>query len=166
MEMLVSRDWLRRKIEADPDIENDVGNPIEALEDIGMFLPAELSSEDEEIVELKHVFGVLIRQLRRSEQLTIEELARKARIEIEELKLVEHDPHYRPRPRVVHQLAEYFDVPSRSLMKLSGATISRDRALQEHAMKFAAKSDDLSKLTQEEQILLNEFVKYLALEVH
>jgi len=164
MEMLVSRDWLRRKIEADPDTENEAGWPAEAIDNIGMFLPTELVSEGGSVVELKHAFGVLIHQLRRRDQVSVAVLATKARIDAEEIKLIEWDPNYRPRPRTVHQLAEYFEMPVRAMMKLSGATVTRDEALKEEAVKFAAKSDDLSKLTKDEQRVLESFVKYLVIE--
>ncbi len=137
MEMLISQDWLRRKVELDPDMDTDAGPAINVLESIGMFLPADLSSVDQgKVVRLVEAFGVLVRQLRR-------------------------DPHHRPRPRVVHQLATVFGVPERSLMKLSGATITKDHDFEEEAMRFAAKSDDMSKLSREEQRALNDYVKYL-----
>lgn len=52
-------------------------------------------------------------------------------------------------------------VPERSLLKLSGAAVTRDEGFAEEAMRFAAKSDDMSKLSREEQRVLNEYVKYL-----
>ncbi|WP_210191825.1 helix-turn-helix domain-containing protein [Rhizobium esperanzae] len=163
MEMLVSRDWLRRKIESDPDTDNDAGWPIEAVDNIGMFLPSELVSDVGNVVELKHAFGVFIRQLRRRDQLSVEALAEKARVEAREIRLIELDPNYKPRPRTVHQLAEHFAMPPQALMKLSGATVTRDEALWEEAQKFAAKSDDLSKLTKQERQDLEGFVKFLVL---
>ena len=162
MEMLVSRDWLRRKIDADPDIDADAGTPIGLLESIGMFLPSDLVEDGSNVVRLKHAFGVLVRQLRRREQLSIDELAAKARIDAEELRQVEQDPHFKPKPRLVHQLALVFGVSARSLMKLSGATVTRDERFEEAALRFAAKSDDLSKLTRDEQRVLNEYVKFLS----
>jgi hypothetical protein len=48
-------------------------------------------------------------------------------------------------------------------MKLSGATITRDQQLQTAAVHFAAKSNsDLTKLSRQEEELLNDFVKYLS----
>ena len=165
MEMLISPDWLRRKVESDPDIDTDAGPAIYVLESIGMFLPAELNPVDEgKVVRLVEAFGVLVRQLRRGKQWTIDELAAKARVSADDLRQIERDPHFRPRPRVVHQLAAVFGVPERALMKLSGATVTRDQAFEEEAMRFAAKSDDMSKLTREEQRVLNQYVKYLSEE--
>lgn len=164
MEMLVTRDWLRRKIESDLDIETDAGAPIAVLESVGMFLSCDPQEETSNVVQLKQAFGVLIRQLRRRDQLTLEALAKRARINAEDLRQIEHDPHFKPRPRVVHQLADVFGVPVRPLMKLSGATVARDERFEEEACRFAAKSDDLSKLSRDEQSALNEYVKFLVTE--
>jgi transcriptional regulator with XRE-family HTH domain len=164
MEMLISPDWLRRKVESDPDVDTDAGPSIKLLESIGMFLPADLipaEAEKDKTVRVVEAFGVLVRQLRRQKQWTIEELAKRARVDAEDLRHIERDPHYRPRPRVVHQLSAVYGVPERPLMKLSGATITRDHDFEEKAMRFAAKSDDMSKLSQEEQQALNDYVKYL-----
>ena len=165
MQIVKSRKWLRDKILSDPDVANDAGVPVAMLEDLGMFLSPEFSSSDEQfddnVVRLKQTFGLLIRQLRRRERLTIGELVHKATITEEELRLIEHNPHHKPRPRTVHQLAEYFQVSKMELMKLSGATLTYDEKFQEEAFRYAAKSDDLSTLTQDEQELLNEYIKFL-----
>jgi transcriptional regulator with XRE-family HTH domain len=163
MEMLISQDWLRRNIASDPDLDTDTGPSLAVLESIGMFLPDNLAVQDSgKVVRLVQAFGVLVRQLRRHRQWTVDELARRARVDVEDLRSVERDPHFRPRPRLVHQLATVFDVPERALMKLSGATITRDVHFEEEAIRFAAKSDDMSKLSKDEQRALNEYVKYLA----
>lgn len=162
MEMLISQDWLRRHTQTDPDIDIEAGPPLFLFESIGMFLPTELAKPDEsKTVNLVQAFGVLVRQLRRQKQWSVEELARRARVDAEDLRQIERDIHYRPRPRTVHQLANVFGVPERSLMKLSGATVSNDNDFEEEAIRFAAKSDDMSKLTRDEQRALHDFVKYL-----
>ena len=163
MEMLISHDWLRRNIASDPDQDTDTGPSVAVLESLGMFLPDNLSAQDDEkVARLVQAFGVLVRQLRRHRQWTVDELARRARVDVDDLRLVERDPHFRPRPRLVHQLANVFDVPEHALMKLSGSTITRDVGFKEEAIRFAAKSDDMSKLSRDEQRALNEYVKYLA----
>lgn len=165
MEMLISKEWLRRKVAGTPDIESDAGTPMAVLEDIGMFLPTDLIAGGEaKDAELGLAFGVLVRQLRRRDEMTVTELADKAQIDEAEIQSIETDPGYLPRPRTVHRVATVFKIPERAMMKLSGATVSRDTALKEAAQRFAAKSGDLSKLSREEQEALNEFVKYLIQE--
>lgn len=167
MEILISQEWLQRRIDTDPIVDTDAGAPIMVLQDIGMFLSPELVGDNAVRSErLAHSFGVLIRQLRRRDSLSIEDLAKKARIDPEHLRQVEHDPHYRAKPRLVHQLACVFEIPERSLMVLSGAMVANDNALEEQAERFAAMSDDMSQLTRDERRLLNDFVKFLAERVH
>lgn len=163
MKMQISRDLLRQKIIADSDVEADAGFPTHALEEIGMFLPPELiAANDDGTARLKEAFGALVKQLRRREQLTIEALSSKARVEENELRLIEHDPHYRPRPRTVHQLANVFKLPERAFMKLSGATITTDASFYEEAHRFAANSVDMAKLNSAERKALNEYINFLA----
>jgi transcriptional regulator with XRE-family HTH domain len=161
MEMLISQDWLRRKVESDPDMGTDAGPFINVLESIGMFLPPDLVSAEVQSPRVVEAFGVLVRQFRRHKQWTVEELARRARVDAEDLRQIERHPNVRPRPRIVHQLSEVMGVPERALLKLSGATVTRDQSFEEEAMRFAAKSDDMSKLSREEQRVLNDYVKYL-----
>ena len=167
MEILISQEWLQRRIDTDPVVDTDAGAPITVLRDIGMFLSPELVGEDPARNDrLAHSFGVLIRHLRRRDGLSIENLAKKARIDPEQLRQVEHDPHYRAKPRLVFQLASVFEIPERSLMVLSGAMVGNDNALEEEAERFAAMSDDMSQLTRDERRLLNDFVKFLSERMH
>lgn len=163
MEMLISQEWLQRGVDADPWVDTDAGAPIAVLASIGMFIAPELAAGDvAEPERASHSFGVLIRQLRRRDGLSVEKLAQKARIDADELRLVEHDPHYRAKPRMVHQLSDVFRIPERSMMTLAGAMVVNDNRIGQAAERFAAMSDDMSKLTREERKLLNDFVKFLA----
>jgi transcriptional regulator with XRE-family HTH domain len=165
MKMLISPDWLRRKIESDPDVDTDAGPSIGLMESAGMFGPTEAVSTDEaKVLRVVQAFSLLVRQLRRQHQWTIEELAKRALVDVEDLRQIERDPHYRPQPRVVHQLSTVYGVPEHPLMKLSGATVNADHDFEEKAMRFAAKSDDVSQLSDQEQQALNEYVKYLVEE--
>lgn len=165
MEMLVSQDWLQRRIDTDPWIDTDAGAPIAVLASIGMFIAPELvANEVADRERVSYSFGVFIRQLRRRDGLSIEKLAQRARIDVEELRLIEHDPHFRAKPRMVHQLSDVFKIPERSMMTLAGAMVANDNRIEEAAERFAAMSDDMSKLTREERKLLNDFVKFLAKE--
>lgn len=163
LEMLVSRDWLRGRILADPDVESDAGIPFADFEQLGMFVAPDLvrGLQDEKIVELKMAFGILLHQLRRRDRLTIAELSQRADVDEEELRRIEHDATYKPRPRTVHQLANVFGMPTAKFMKLSGATVTVDARFRAEALKYAAHSDDLSQLTDPERHLLNDFVTYL-----
>ena len=163
MKFLISRDKLRQKVTHEHDLMTEAGLPTSALEHIGMFLAPELTAaNDEETVRLKEAFGTLVRQLRRREKLALEELAAKARVAEAELHNIEHDPHHKPRPRTVHQLASIFKLPERAFMKLSGATVTNDTEFCEEAYRFAAKSDDMAHLSPAERRALNDYISFLA----
>ncbi|OBQ94272.1 hypothetical protein A9K66_27885 [Mesorhizobium sp. AA23] len=104
----------------------------------------------------------LVHQLRRKDGLSIAQLAAKIRVDAAELEKVEKDPSYIPGPRTVHQLAEFIGVSARAVEQLTAASSAQNDNLTEAAHRFAASSDDLSKLSQAERRDLNDFVKVLA----
>ena len=162
MQMLIDNNWLRRAIATDLDLECEAGGAVALLDTLGMFLPSDISPDlSEKVVEMKYAFGVFVKMLRKQSSLTVAELSTKARVAEEELRLIERDPHHKAGPRTVHHLALYFKIEPTRLMKLSGATVIANENVRETAVRFAAKSDDLSGLTSEERRMLNDFVKYV-----
>ena len=164
MKIMITKEWLRNKIEAtsEPDIE--AGIPLSWLKSLDMFLPREfidLPVDNKRMIGIKHAFGMLIRGLRKSQKLSIESLAKSASINESELRLIECDPHINAKPRTIYQLANYFNIDKKKLMLLSGNTQSCDEEVEEEALRFAAKSDGVSSLNNEEQKILNEYVKLL-----
>jgi transcriptional regulator with XRE-family HTH domain len=111
--------------------------------------------------DLHRGLGAILQLLRRREQVSIDELAQKARVAASELRHIELDPECDPNPRTIFQLERYFKLPERSLVVLSGAVRVGDD-LREEALRFAASSEDISGLTKEQLQLLNHFVKFLA----
>ena len=165
MEMLITPAWLRNKTKMEPDIDFDAGMPVHLLHSIDMFLPPDITAaypvDEKRTLQLKHAFGLFIRQLRLRDGMSIEALAKVASVLAEELEAIEHDPHYQARPRTVVQLAKVFKIATPKMMKLSGVAHAADDALEDEALKFAAKSDGVSSLNREEQSLINDFVKFL-----
>ena len=165
MEMRITPEWLRNKINTEPDIDFEAGRPVDLLEDIDMFLPpdvAEMKQTDEKrTLKLKYAFGLMVHHLRLRDSLTIDALASKATILAEELELIERDPHFQPRPRTVVQLARVFEIAPPKMMRLSGMTSATDQRLEKEVLKFAAKSDGVSSLNDDERKALNDFVKLL-----
>ena len=167
MKLLVSREWLENKIATDPDIETDAGAALAALEGIGVLVPSNRSTSeaaglpDEKVVHLRFALGALVKLLRHRDGVSVAELADRAQVPEEEVRGIERDPHHLPRPRTLHQLAKHFKLPVRHLMQMSGATRTVDRVLYNEAVRFAARSEDMSVLTDEERQALNAFVKLL-----
>lgn len=157
MKLHFSRDWLRSKINSDLDVEVEACSALRAP-------PAEVPEVvmgERNVVQLRLALGVLVRQLRLREQLSVAELARKAQISEDELRSVEHDPHYTAKPYLLFQLSEFFDVPLTKLSQMAGATHAVNRSLYNDAVKYAARSDDLDSLTDEERRDLDAFVALL-----
>lgn len=107
------------------------------------------------------VFGSLIQMLRRKKRLSIETLAKKAKVEVSELISIETILDFEPKPRTVHQLATFFGLPNRTLLKLSNLTTVHDCKLHDAAVRFAAHSPNLAELSRDERKALAEFVKFL-----
>lgn len=106
-------------------------------------------------------FSTLISYRRRALRFTMETLAEKANVELDELLRIEEDTDYVPEPRTVHQLANQLKLPIPQLLVLSGNAMSANAALTEAAVRFAARSRAVEKLNREQTDALNEFVKVL-----
>ncbi len=160
MKLLFTNEGLRRKIAGDPDDEPTAGGPTESS--VGS-APADNVAVigERNVVQLRIALGVLVRQLRLKEGLSIAELSERSQVAEEELRQVEHNPHYTARPRLIYQLSEYFHVSLVTLSQMSGATHAVNRVLYNTAIKYAAHSDDVSALTSEEREALDTFVSIL-----
>jgi transcriptional regulator with XRE-family HTH domain len=106
-------------------------------------------------------FSTLISYRRRALRFTMETLAEKANVELDELLRIEEDTDYVPEPRTVHQLANQLKLPIPQLLVLSGNATSANVELTEAAVRFAARSRAVEKLNREQSDALNEFVKVL-----
>lgn len=167
MTMRITNKWLRHRIEHDSDLDTDAGMPITKIDVLRAFVP-EVAAQPAQPARVAPtsraslLLGRLLRQLRRRDSLDLSRLAAEARVPESELRALEEDPDVVPRPRTIYQLATYFKVSSQALLTLSPAAAERDPELDEAAVRFAASSDALSKLSREERKSLNEFVKMIS----
>lgn len=157
MRLHFSREWLRNKISTDPEVEVEACSALRVLPTDS----SEVVMGERNVVQLRLALGVLVRQLRLRDQLSVAELARKAQVSEGELRSIEHDPHYTAKPYLLFQLSEFFDVPLTKLSQMAGATRSVNRVLYNDAVRYAARSDDLDSLSEEELRDLNAFVALL-----
>ncbi len=72
------------------------------------------------------VLNVLVHQLRRRDSLSVAQLAERLRVDVDELMSIERDPNYVPRPRTMHQLADYMKVSTQVVQSLTAETITRN----------------------------------------
>ena len=162
MKLQLNKEWFENRIQADEDFEVGAGVPVEmgesGLKSDGDVLKS--SSGDDEFAETL-AFGTLIEFMRRDRQLSIEQLASNARVDVAEIVKIEYDPKYVPQPRSVHQLARYFGLPQRALLKLSNVTTVHNHQLRDAAFRFAANSSKIAELSHEERVAMTEFVQFL-----
>lgn len=158
MKLNITNDWCLAAADREGNFEVGAGSiaadPIPSHPVQGA-LTANRSTEATQLA-----FGKLVQLLRRQKLLTIEQLASNARVEIEELLLIERDTDYHPEPRTVHQLAQVFHLRPKALMQLSGSSLPREDISRE-AVRFAASSEPMEKLTKEEARAVEHFVAIL-----
>lgn len=153
MKLQLDKSWFESRIRQDEEFEVGVGTGTGKGEDSG---------EPEEDFAGTYAFGTLIQLMRREKGLTVEQLAERARVGVAEVVGIERDPRHKPRPRSVYQLADFFGLPQRALLKLSNVTEVHDEPLREAAYHFAANSSTVAELSREERAAMTEFVKVLS----
>ena len=112
--------------------------------------------------EARIAFGRFVNLMRRRRGYSVEQLARAADLELSELLVIEDDLHHVPEPRTVFRLAQTFDVSQQRLMQVAGLAAANDDGLREEAVRFAARSESVQKLTREEAQALEAFVAVLS----
>lgn len=159
MKFKISKQWLEKHAENDDKAEISAGG-IDLEDLIAEANMLRITQQKEEL--LAPAFGKLINLCRRKRGYSIEKLAEEAQVEVAELYKVERDLHYRPEPRTVYQLSHLFHLPNDKLLQLSGNMVVRDSHFQDSAVRFAARSESVDKLSREEHVALEEFVKLLS----
>lgn len=163
MKLHFTNDWLRRKIAADSDVDIEAGPSIDGTDRHLRLAHVNNAptAENRTRVQLRIGLGVLVHKLRIRDGLSIAQLAERANVAEDELRQVEHDPHYTARPRLIHQLSEYFSVSLVTLSQMAGATHDIDHVLYNEVVKYAAHSDDVGTLSSDERAVLDSFVAML-----
>ena len=111
--------------------------------------------------KLAGVFGRFVEFARREKQLSVEEFADQASVELAELVTLERDPDAQPRPRTVHKLAAFLNLPVGPLMELAGLAEARDSNMGTAALRFAARSETNAQLNPQEHQAYEEFIKVI-----
>ena len=123
------------------------------------------SSESRSIAaaeETRIAFGKFVNLMRRRRGYSMEQLAECADLDASELLVIENEVHYVPGPRTIYKLAQTFDVSQQRLMQLAGLAAANDAGLRQEAVRFAARSESVEKLTPEESAALEAFVSVLS----
>ena len=94
--------------------------------------------------------------LRRKKGLTHAELAERAFVAEKEVRSLEEDPTFSPRPRTLAQLEDFFRLKPRILAILAGEVrVERHEVLRAEVKRYAANSTGIGKLTRDEKRVLN-----------
>lgn len=127
-------------------------------------LSVEMRDGDKDAETMRFVFREVVRGLRREKGLGIDQFARKSGIDRADIIAMERNPRCKPTPLVLHKLSQFYKVSQRKLAALAGAIKTVSPNMQVGASRFAAQSESFSKLTDEEQRTLDEFVRFLRSE--
>jgi transcriptional regulator with XRE-family HTH domain len=91
----------------------------------------------------------------------VEQFAKKIGVDTDYIIELEHNISYCPTPLLLNKLSQIFKIPHQKLNFLAGVVKDIPQDLQIHVSQFAAQSDSLAKLTDNEQKLVDEFVQFL-----
>jgi transcriptional regulator with XRE-family HTH domain len=156
MKLTLTKDWVARRAALEDDIDVAAG--------LAACHPSLEDSEPSISVpsETRLALGPLVQLTRRKHSLSMEKLAEEARVDLAEVVNIERDPSFRPEPRTVYQIADVLKLPAKSLLQLSGNTTVKDEAFRDAAVRFAARSASVERLTSEERKILEEYVNFLS----
>jgi len=107
------------------------------------------------------VFRRLMNLLRRSKRLDLDRLAEEIDVDRGELAAIEQIEGHRPSARTVSKLAQFYGLTPRKLATLAGGVDTAIDEVHEPALRFAAQSQDFSKLSAEERKALDDLVRAL-----
>lgn len=108
----------------------------------------------------QRVLGKFIELSRRNRRLTVEDLAAQADVDLSDLVELETNESAAPEPRTVYQLSQVFGVPAQAMMELAGLATARGE-VNNAAVRFAARAESISDLSEQERSALEEFVGIL-----
>lgn len=128
------------------------------------FLKNETSIDVKDIRQVRKLEGyaILLRKLRVSRSLTIEKLAAKINVDPGELILLESRAGFKASLRTISLLAEFYEIPLKKLLQLSGAAKDLDEETEDAVIRFAADSESFERLSRDEKKSLNHLVKILS----
>ncbi len=155
MKFTFSKEWCRKSADLEGNAEVGAGCP-----DIRQDRP--VTDTVDFAISSRLAFGKFLQLIRRNRDLTPEQLADRADVELQEILSIEGDVHYVTEPRTVYQLALVFGLPEKRLMQLAGLTHVQDPQFAQQAVRFAARSESVEKLNSDERRALESFITLLS----
>jgi len=149
--MTTNSEWLLRKADEEAGCNISVGG-----------LVSKLANRPATSAAKRLAFRRLISLRRRDLGLSIEELSQMSGASLLDLIRAERDEDFEPEPRLVYQLARILKLPDAKMMQLAGLSAANEQGFGDIAVRFAARSEPVERLTPTEHEALEEFVKFLA----
>jgi transcriptional regulator with XRE-family HTH domain len=106
------------------------------------------------------VISRLVQLARREARQSPEQFAKQTSLSLEELQAIEAATRV-PEPRVLYSISEALDISYQKLLTLAGHRKQRDNSLEREALKFAASSAPMDKLSKTEAEALHDFLSLL-----
>jgi len=156
MNIELTNQWIANMAEREGDAE--IGAGMLAYDPVYHSKSDEVHVQDESRLAL----GRFVNLMRRRKRMTIEQLAESADIEVGELLSIEADLPQLPEPRTLYQLAEAFSVSQKKLMELSGLTRTKEAGFIDEAVRYAARSESLEDLNDDELAALDGLIMVLS----
>ena len=123
-----------------------------------------MTAKDPEVGTLQYAFRAVLQDMRKAKGLTISELAKRTKIDHDELIAMERKNGYRPTPLTLEKISRFYRISHKRLATLAGAFGESAPDVVESASRFAAQSESFVKLTKKEREALDEFMKVLKKE--
>ncbi len=117
---------------------------------------------DEQDEEGRLALGRFVNLMRRKRGWTMSQLAEEARVDVGDILSIEKEPSHKPEPRTLYQLSQVFGVSNQKLLGLSGLMQPKDVSYVEDAVRFAANSESIEKLSKLEREALEGFIAVLS----
>lgn len=159
MKIEFTKEWCMRMAKLEASTDAEIGAGALAVDPI---FNGEASAPVHGVEEAVYAFGRFVSLSRRNRGMTVETLAERADVEVKELLTIEENIQYKPDLRTVYQLANFFEVPRSNLLQIAGLTAPKDTQLITEAVRFAARSESVAALTDEERAALDAFVSVLS----
>jgi transcriptional regulator with XRE-family HTH domain len=152
LDMKVTADWVLARAQREPESGiTSVGGLADRLEAMAVKVPESSRLSLAKFIELS----------RRKMQLTVEQLAERADVELAELVAIEKGDEIIPEARTIYRLSQELGVKPEPLLELAGLVTVKGSRVSEAAVRFAARSEPMAKLSREEEEALTWFVKEL-----
>lgn len=158
MKLEIKREWCLAAAHREGDVEVGAGRV--AFDPILEVEATTSNAHSMPVEAMQLAFGKLVNLMRRKQNWSIEELATRSKVDVAELLLIEKD-HHQVEPYTVFQLASVFRLPVKPLQQLSGLTVVGNDNVVSEAVRFAASSDPIEKLSAEQLRSVEEFVATL-----